>query len=470
LRDLLVPALVLLLAACGTTATTSVGPSAVKCPVTASTSGATFGHEGGSGTLVIETTRDCTWSAAVEAQWIALSASQGQGSASLAYTVSPNGVPAARSAAIRIEDRQVQVSQAAAPCRFELDGLTREVGAEGGEVTVGVATLAGCIWTAGSGATWIAVTGGAQRDGSGSARFSVAPNTGSVRTATVTVADHTVTITQQGATGSPPPAPPPPPPPPPPGCSFSLAPESRSMAAAGGAAGVSVSTTTGCSWAASSNANWITIGSGSSGTGSGQVQYAVAANASTSSRTGTLTVAGRTHTVTQQGASIPPPPPPPPPTCTYSISPQSASWEAAGGEGRVEVTSQADCAWSATSPAAWIQVTRGESATGNGEVRYTVAPNPSGTGRSGSLTIAGRTHSVEQDAGRKEEVEGRVSQLSGGCPNLTFRVKNTTVTTDASTRWDDGRCDDLRNGSEVEVEGWRAGSLVHAIEVEIETK
>ena len=59
-----------------------------------------------------------------------------------------------------------------------------------------------------------------------------------------------------------------------------------------------MSTTSACAWTASSNASWITITSGASGTGNGRVGYLVLPNVG-GSRTGTLTVAGETFTVSQ---------------------------------------------------------------------------------------------------------------------------------------------------------------------------
>jgi hypothetical protein len=83
-------------------------------------------------------------------------------------------------------------------------------------------------------------------------------------------------------------------------------------------------------------------------------------------------------------------------TCTYSISPASASQPAGGGTGSVSVTAGAGCAWTAASNAAFITITSGASGTGNGTVNYSVASNPNTTSRTGTLTIAGQTFTVTQ--------------------------------------------------------------------------
>jgi Zn-dependent metalloprotease len=83
-------------------------------------------------------------------------------------------------------------------------------------------------------------------------------------------------------------------------------------------------------------------------------------------------------------------------TCTFSISPTSASQPAGGATGSVSVTAGAGCTWSAVSNAAFITITAGASGTGSGTVTYSVAANTATTSRTGTLTIAGQTFTVTQ--------------------------------------------------------------------------
>jgi Zn-dependent metalloprotease len=83
-------------------------------------------------------------------------------------------------------------------------------------------------------------------------------------------------------------------------------------------------------------------------------------------------------------------------TCTFSISPTSASQPAGGGTGSVTVTAGAGCTWSAVSNATFITVTAGSSGSGNGTVSYSVAANTATTSRTGTITIAGQTFTVSQ--------------------------------------------------------------------------
>ncbi|HEY0730142.1 MAG TPA: S8 family serine peptidase, partial [Pyrinomonadaceae bacterium] len=124
--------------------------------------------------------------------------------------------------------------------------------------------------------------------------------------------------------------------------------------------------------------------------------------------------------------------PPPPPSCTFALSPTSAGFAGVGGPATVTVMTQAGCNWTAVSNNSFITITSGASGSGTGTMTYTVAANTS-TARSGSLTIAGLTHSVSQDA---------------GAPTCSFSINPTsasfaaaggtasvTVTTQAGCNW-----------------------------------
>ena len=79
-----------------------------------------------------------------------------------------------------------------------------------------------------------------------------------------------------------------------------------------------------------------------------------------------------------------------------AISPSSQSFNAAGGNGSIAVTTQN--AWTATTTDNWITINSGASGTGNGSVVYSVAQNNTGAPRTGTITVAGQTFTVTQDA------------------------------------------------------------------------
>ncbi len=147
---------------------------------------------------------------------------------------------------------------------------------------------------------------------------------------------------------------------------------------------LSVSTQAGCSWTAASNSGFLGISSGHVGNGSGTVGYTVGANPAASIRSGTLTVAGQTFTVSQAAAP-----------CSYAISPLSSVAPAAGGTASAVVTATTGCSWTAASNSAFLAITSATSGSGNGTVVYSIGANGV-SARSGTLTIAGQTLTVNQ--------------------------------------------------------------------------
>ena len=84
-------------------------------------------------------------------------------------------------------------------------------------------------------------------------------------------------------------------------------------------------------------------------------------------------------------------------SCSYSLSPSSQSVGGAGGQGAVSIVTSSGCGWSVASNTAFIAITSATSGTGNGTVTFAVSAN-SGPARSGILTIAGQTFTVNQSA------------------------------------------------------------------------
>jgi hypothetical protein len=249
-------------------------------------------------------------------------------------------------------------------CSYDISPASQSFQAAGGSGTVNLMTTAGCPWTASSSAPWVVVTSGASGSGGGSVGYSVAPNAGASRSATLTIAGLAFTVTQGES------------------CSFSISPTDVPIGTEGGSASVAVTTTAACTWTAASNAPWITIASGSTGTGSGSVQLAIAANTGPA-RTGTVTAAGLTATITQSAL-----------TCAYTVEPTLIAMDQNGGKADINVTASAGCPWSAGSNVEWITISSGSSGSGEGVVKIRVSE--SRETRQGTLTIAGITVTVAQ--------------------------------------------------------------------------
>ena len=87
----------------------------------------------------------------------------------------------------------------------------------------------------------------------------------------------------------------------------------------------------------------------------------------------------------------------PTPSCTFSLSTGAATVGSGGGEGNVTITTQAGCAWVATSNTGWITIKAGASGSGPGSVTYSVAQNTDANSRSAAVTIAGQSLTITQD-------------------------------------------------------------------------
>ena len=132
------------------------------------------------------------------------------------------------------------------------------------------------------------------------------------------------------------------------------------------------------------------------------------------------------------------PPPPNPNSCPATVSPSSVSPGSGGGGFSVSITVGSTCPWTAGSNSGFISVTSASSGTGSGTVSFSVAAN-TGAARSGSLSIAGQSVTVNQAAattpsvnltGTWTETVSNSAQSNGsGRATLTQSGNNITGTT-----------------------------------------
>src|SRR5688572_25719149 len=169
-------AAVVMVTACGNSASVNVaGPSIDRCGVSVSGSGAPAPAGGGSGALTVTTERECAWSARSESSWISLGRAEGQGPATLTYSILPNPNGTLRRGNVAVGDQRVELSQEPAACRYEVSPSSAELGATGGTIDVNVMAPGGCAWTAQVGESWLSLqplTG----TGAGTVNVHVAPN------------------------------------------------------------------------------------------------------------------------------------------------------------------------------------------------------------------------------------------------------------------------------------------------------
>ncbi|MCG3192800.1 MAG: hypothetical protein DIJKHBIC_02047 [Thermoanaerobaculia bacterium] len=349
----------------GCTANTSLVP--------ASASVAASGAQGQA--FQVQTAAGCVWTAASSEAWITITGgASGTGSGTVTFDVAANVGPA-RVGTITAGSRAFLVNQNEG-CSTNMSLLPSgaSVAASGAQgQAFQVQAAAGCTWAAVSSETWITITGGTSGTGSGTVTFDVAANEGPGRTGTIALGGRTFAVNQaEGCAAAP----------------ATLLPPSAHVEAAG-ASGLTfqVQKTTGCAWTASANEAWITLTGGGTGSGTGPVTYGVAANAGPA-RTGTITAAQQTFTVNQADGC----------TANATLVPANASLPAAGANGQTFQVEAADgCDWTAISGTAWITITSGTSGSGNGSVTYGVEAN-AGPARTGVITAAGHTFTVEQAA------------------------------------------------------------------------
>src|SRR5215213_1567264 len=184
-------------ASCTSSNTSVTAPSTPRCGVSVTNSLETVPAAGAAGTLTVGAARDCTWAASNTAQWIVItSATNGQGDGSIAYRVAANTAPASRRATIDVNTVAASIVQDAAECRFTVTPASSSVPADGGGVTIQVQSNAGCSWAATSDAGWARITAGASGQGDGSVAVAIDANTGTARSARLTVAGSVVAVDQ----------------------------------------------------------------------------------------------------------------------------------------------------------------------------------------------------------------------------------------------------------------------------------
>lgn len=102
-------------------------------------------------------------------------------------------------------------------------------------------------------------------------------------------------------------------------------------------------------------------------------------------------------------------------SCAYSLQSSNASVSADASTGSATVNCGASCKWTASSNSSWITITSGASGTGSGQVNYSVSANTTEAMRTGSLSIAGSTFTVTQDAGTPPVSSSSGGGGGGGC-------------------------------------------------------
>lgn len=345
---------------------------------------------GDSGTITVTTTGSCTWTAQTSSAWLTLPAgASGTGSGQIIFTAAPNADQSPRSGVIGVAGQTVTITQEGKPvvpvCAYSIQPEQAQFAEDGGNGSIAVTTAAGCAWSASSNAPWVAITASGPTTGNGTATYRVEANLAPPeRTAAITIADRTATITQRGNVAT---------------CQYAVAPVDFTPCMTSPELASTITTQAACPWTVSSTTNWLSVTGATAGSGTGTVRFRVSDNWDLP-RFGQLLVrwptpsAGQNVRVNQAG-------------CRYLATPGVFSIPAAGGSFRFDVIQQSDptecggprqdaCSWSAESTAPWITVTTTGQRSGDNPVSFAVANNATGSTRAGTITVRDQVVRITQ--------------------------------------------------------------------------
>jgi hypothetical protein len=137
----------------------------------------------------------CSWMATSPVPWAVIAEGQkGSGNGTVRVAVREN-TGLARSATLTIAGQAFELAQNGCPTSIKPDYYNAGKGPD--TITIDV-TADGCTWTATSPVAWVTVVEGQNGSGNGKVRLRVDANTGSARSATLTVAGQQFALTQQG--------------------------------------------------------------------------------------------------------------------------------------------------------------------------------------------------------------------------------------------------------------------------------
>lgn len=319
-------------------------------------------------------------------------------------------------------------------CTYSVTPMTQTFSGAGGTGTLSVASQTGCSWSAHSNISWITVNTGLSGEGNGTVSYTVAANTGvRMRVGGLAVAGRYVAIVQSDCPVTP-----------------LTIPQTVNGAL----------TTTDCRSLVDDNAYadlysfsgqagqriaisltsanfdaYLTLYGPNGGllsfndddvSSNSRIPrgsdflilpfsgtYVIDASSYNANETGNYTLS---LTTTSEGSD-----------CTYTLTPTSAAFNAAGGSGTINVSTQNGCAWTADSTMGWLTIDAGTSGRGSGVVNYTVAANLSQGYMLGRLFVAGQFVPIVE------------SGTGGNCPITPLTIPQTV-----NNSWSVGDC---ANGS-----------------------
>ncbi|MBI4902539.1 MAG: DUF3421 domain-containing protein [Acidobacteria bacterium] len=346
------------------------------CTVTANPPAVTIPGTGASFSVQVNVpSQSCSWTATpANASFVTFtSALSGQGNGTILGTVGASGVN--RSATLNFASYQATgtaaINQTGIGCTYSMNPSSADVPNPGGPLSVNVTTEPGCPVSFSAQANWVTVP----NPGAGSGNYILnvlASPEYAERSQAVRLGGGSLQIRQAGKP-------------------CSITPGSVPVvASSGGNVSINVSTPSpSCQLTLSYGNTWLHMSGTSPYPGTTTLTGSVDANPGSSLRSVQMRItsylASVQFNIAQSGAS-----------CTYSASPLSTSFTAAGGSQTITVTTLAGCDWTAFDSDSWIVFPSTSSGTGSGSFQFTVQANTNSATRTGAVQVAGKTISVSQ--------------------------------------------------------------------------
>ncbi|MGD0361405.1 MAG: SBBP repeat-containing protein [Bryobacteraceae bacterium] len=178
--------------------TYAISQAPASCTYAASASG-NVPDTGGQAQIAVTAPAGCPWNVQLESPLETLvSGGSGTGNGTVTVSLAANNSVAWLNPVVAVGPQSVALSEANI-CAYELSPQTLNAQAASGSISV-TANRPGCYWAPASNQTWLTVSGSGT--GSGSFSYTVQANTGSARSATVTLDHRQFGITQKAGTAN----------------------------------------------------------------------------------------------------------------------------------------------------------------------------------------------------------------------------------------------------------------------------
>ena len=315
----------------------------------------------------------------------------------------------------------------AARCQASITNSSPSFGPAGGTGEVKIAVARECGWTASSPSPWVAITAGGEGQGDGTVTYRVNANADPIaRKAAIVIGEQHADVAQD-------PAP----------CRYTISAPSAPLPGTGGTAVVDLRTHSACNWTASADAAWVTLNPSS---GHGDTSIRIEAGPNTGSdRAATLTIGDDRVVVHQTPAPVTPGPTPVPPT-TPTPTPTPTPAPTPPPPTPTPTPTPPPPTPTPTPPPPTPTPTPPPPAP---TPTPTPPPPPPPPPPVETITLV-----------------GKVDNVRGSCPQLSFDLKGFAVRTTSATAFERGPCKDLRDGKDVTVFGEVKEKSVTALRLE----